>query len=458
MNSELDIPPIVKPLARPAMKRPALLSIHALPRRKIKARWPGWGIGLTFGAMALTWAGLGTWAAYGRVDSFTSGMGRVVPAQTVQVIQTLEGGILAELPVAEGSIVEEGQIVARIGDVAAVSEFQQLRARQLALLASVARLEGELARKDPAFAEELRAEEGRLFAAREAQLFAARMDELRSMIAVIERQRDQRREELNGIEERIRGLRDLLVPLRQELVMTQDLADRGVRPRIELLRMQQRVADTESQVRAAVGQVPALRAGIREADQRIDERRKTFESQARAELSQRHAELAATVEGLRNLRDRVERRDLRAPVRGEVKQIRLKTIGGVLQPGAVLMEIVPAGDSLMVEVPIPPAEIAFVAAGMPARIKVTAYDHTLHGWIGGTVELVSPDAIVNEKGDAFFQVRVRPERNHVGTPERPLPVLPGMVATVDVVTGNRSILDYLLKPVLKAKDRALTER
>ncbi len=461
MNGQAEDPSIssvVAPPVRPTIQPPAQLSVHAMPRRKIKRRWPAWGISITLATMCSAWLSLGAWAAYGRIDSFTSGIGRIVPAQPVQVIQTLEGGILADLTVSEGTIVEEGQVVARIADVAVVSEFQQLRSRYLALLASTARLEGEIARRPPRWSDELDTPEGQAYAVREASLYRARMEELRAAVTVIERQRDQRREELNGVDERIRGLRDVLVPLRHELEMTQELADRGFRPRLELIRMQQRVAETTSQVRAATGQLSAIRAAIREAEQRIEERRRAFDSQAQAEISQRHAELAATTEGLRNLRDRVERRDMRAPVRGEVKQIRLKTVGGVLQPGQVLMEIVPTGDSLMVEMPIPPDDIAFVAPGMQARIKVTAYDHTLHGWIGGQVELISADVIFNEKGDAFFQVRVRPERNFVGSVERPLPVLPGMVATVDVVTGSRSVMDYLLKPVLKARDRALTER
>lgn len=458
MSGLPDRPGNGAPPSRPPIVRPPALSTDAPSRLHIRRRWPSLGASLSLGAVTLVWVLLVLWAAVARIDSFTTGTGRIVPAQTVQAVQSLEGGILSELLVGEGSAVEEGQVVAKISDVAAVSELLQLRAKHLATEASVARLEGEIARREPRFASDLATPEGKAYAGREAELYRARMAELRASLAVIERQRDQRREELHGIEERVRGLEGALAPLRRELAVTQELVEKGHRPQLDLIRIQQRVADTESQMRSASGQMPATRAAIREAEQRLEERQRNFDAQLRGELSQRHAELSATAEALRNLRDRVDRRDLRAPIRGEVKQIRLKSIGGVLQPGQALMEIVPSGDALTIEVPIAPSEIAFVAVGMPARIRVTAYDHTMHGSLAGTVDYVSADAIVNDKGEAFFQIRVRPERNHLGPAERPLPVLPGMMATVDVVTGNRTILGYLLKPVLKATDRALGER
>lgn len=443
---------------RPGNARPASSGGLAAPRFQRRRGWPGLGASLTLGLITAIWLAGFAWASLSRIESYTSGQGRIVPAQAVQGVQTLEGGILSEILVVEGSKVEEGQVVARISDISAVSELQQLRAKHLATLATIARLEAEIARGEPRFSGELSVGDGRAYAEREVELFRARIAEFRASLGVIERQRDQRREELRATEEKIKGLNDVMVPLEREMAVTRELVGMGHRPQLDLIRIQQRVAETESQLRTANGQLSPIRAAIRESDQRLEERQRSYDAQIRAELGQRHAELAATNEALRNLRDRVERRDLRAPTRGEVKQIRMKTIGGVLQPGQALMEIVPAGDMHVVEVPIAPADIAFISSGMAARIKVTAYDQTIHGWLPGRVEYVSPDAIVNDKGEAYFQIRVRPDRPHLGTVERPLPLVPGMTTVVDVVTGERTILGYLLKPVLRATDRALSER
>lgn len=409
-------------------------------------------------AVAAMIVSLGAWAAIGKLDTYASGQGKVVPSLQIQRIQNLEGGILERLYVGEGDRVAVGQMLARIDDVAFASELQQNRQKYLALMAAAARLEAEAAvRPSITFPEEA-LREGVSFVETERSLFAARKEELDAAREGLGRNLAQRQQELRTLVDREIWLSRSLDLSNRELEIVREVAERGYRSQLDLLRLQRQSNEIEGQLRTTRLQIPGLRAAIAEVEAKLDERGRTYQREASTELARVRAEFSATAEILRSMADRVARREVRSPVAGTVKQIAVRTIGGVLEPGSVIMEIVPGEDELLVEARVRPMDIAFVHIGQEALVKITAYDFSIYGGIKGAVSAISADSIPDEKGEPWFLVRVRADRMALGTPDRPLPISPGMTAQVDIVTGERTILQYLLKPILKTTDRAMTER
>jgi adhesin transport system membrane fusion protein len=418
---------------------------------------PAWGA-LFFVLVAAFMAAAVLWASVGRVDTYASGLGKVVPSLQVQRVQNLEGGILSQLLVGEGDKVAEGQIVARIDDVAFASEFQQNRQRYLALSAAVSRLKAEIAGAPaPEFTDETLLD-GKAFVEAERGLFQSRRQELESAREGLLRLLTQRQQELRTFQDRENWLTRSHELSNRELEIVREVAERGYRSQLDLIRLQRQSNEIGGQLRAARLAIPGSRAAIAEIEARLAERERAYRREASVELAQRGSELATTAEILRSMADRVARRDVRAPTSGTVKQIAQRTIGGVLEPGSVIMEIVPSEDELLVEARIRPSDIAFVHVGQSALVKITAYDFSIYGGIHATVARISADTIPDERGDPWFIVRVRADRMSLGDAERPLPISSGMTAMVDIVTGQRTVLQYLLKPILKATDRALTER
>ncbi len=442
-----------------ANNTPALARQAAVPDRLAGTRIspPAWGA-LFFVLVAAFMAAAILWASVGRVDTYASGLGKVVPSLQVQRVQNLEGGILSQLLAGEGDKVVEGQIVARIDDVAFASEFQQNRQRYLALSAAVGRLKAEISGAPaPEFTDETLLD-GKAFVEAERGLFQSRRQELESARDGLSRLLTQRQQELRTFQDRENWLTRSHELSNRELEIVREVAERGYRSQLDLIRLQRQSNEIDGQLRAARLAIPGSRAAIAEIEARLAERERAYRREASVELAQRGSELATTAEILRSMADRVARRDVRAPTSGTVKQIAQRTIGGVLEPGSVIMEIVPSEDELLVEARIRPSDIAFVHVGQTALVKITAYDFSIYGGIHATVARISADTIPDERGEPWFIVRVRADRMSLGDSERPLPISSGMTAMVDIVTGQRTVLQYLLKPILKATDRALTER
>ncbi|MBM3628119.1 MAG: HlyD family type I secretion periplasmic adaptor subunit [Alphaproteobacteria bacterium] len=294
--------------------------------------------------------------------------------------------------------------------------------------------------------------------AAERRLLEARRDQLEAQVAVMREQGDQRRSEIGELEARIVALERSRALAQQELAIVEPLIRSGSGSRIELVRIQQRVNDIQTQLTAAELALPRARNAHAEVLRRIDERRATFRSEASTDLNQRRAQLAALTEKLQADRDRVTRTEVRSPVRGTIKDMKVSTVGGVIRPGQDILEIVPLEDTLLVEAQLRPADIAFVRPGQPATVKVTAYDFSIFGGLEAELEQISADTIQDERGERWFRVRLRTQKAHLGTEEKPLPIIPGMTAGVEILTGRKTVLDYLMKPILKARDRALRER
>lgn len=375
------------------------------------------------------------WAHFAILDEVKRGDGRVIPSQQMQVVQTLEGGIVREILVQEGAIVKKDQPLMRIDDTSFAAQFGEIRERRAAMAARVARLEAEaMGMPRPSFPPDLREIAPRAVEA-ELSVFDARQKKLAQEIDVLEKTQARLTENLSL--------------LNRELDLTRKLYAQKVVPEIEMIRLERQASEMRGQLAETVSRIANVRAA--------------FASQVEEDLAKSRGDLAVLEESIKSAQDRVLRTELRAPVYGVVNKIYVTTVGAVVQPANNVMDIVPLDDTLLVEGRIRPQDIAFIRPEQDAVVKITAYDPSVYGSLKGKVERISADTIAerNEKGEVgetFYRVIVRTEKNALGTDERPLPIIPGMVATVEILTGEKSVLDYLLKPARLLRDEALRER
>jgi adhesin transport system membrane fusion protein len=401
------------------------------------------------------------WAALAQVDEVTHAEGQIIPSSQVQIVQNLEGGIVQEILVREGDVVAKDQILLRIDDTRFASSYQEGRLKYLALLAQVSRLSAETEGKPLTLPQEIEQEAPQL-AEDARRLYLTRQQELASSVQILQQQRDQRQQELFEMQSRLGQLERSYALLRDELERTAPLAAEGVISEVELLRLKRQVNEVRGDLDGIRLRLPAARAALDEARSKIEDVRIKFRTEAQGLLNDAKAELGATAENNTAALDRVTRTSVRSPVRGTVKRLKVTTVGGVVQPGMDLVEVVPLEDSLLVEAKVEPRDIAFLHPGQRAMVKLTAYDSTIYGALEATLEHISADSITQEddKGGqrSFFLIRVRTlDRGYVKDGEH-LPIIPGMTATVDVLTGRKSVLHYLLRPINRARERALRER
>jgi adhesin transport system membrane fusion protein len=401
------------------------------------------------------------WAYWAELDEVTRGDGRVIPSSKTQLIQSLEGGILKELAVRPGDKVARGDILARIDDTGFSANLGEIAAKRLSLEAAAARLGheavGDLAAL-PAFPGDI-AKTAPALVANEISLFHARRKSLSTQLAVLTERVEQRSREMGEIRASLQRLDDNLRLANEEMTLKKPLAERGIVPRIDIIKLERDIADSRGQIAMQQESLPRLEAAIREAQGEVKAQEEKFRQDARAQLSDLEAELAVIHETMRAAKDRVVRADIRSPVEGIVNKINSHTLGGVVQAGQTIMEIVPIEDSLLVEAKIRPSDIAFVHPGQPAVVKITAYDFAIYGGLEGEVELISADSVYDEQvRENFYLVTIKTLRKQLKEGKEDLPIIPGMVASVDILTGKKSVLDYLLKPINKARAEALRER
>lgn len=397
------------------------------------------------------------WASWASLEEVTRGAGRVIPSRQVQVVQHLEGGIVSDILVSEGDTVEEGQVLMRIDNIRAASDYREKRARYLGVLAAIARLEAEIGETAIEFPPEVLAE-ARDVAESEVALFNSRQEKLQTELEILRQQAEQRERELAELKNRLSQVEESYRLLKEELDLTSRLAKQRLVSKSELLRLKRQANDLKGEMEQTRLSIQRVESAVREAYQRIENAYSKFRSDALRELSGLQSELAGLKEIVLAGEDRVRRTELRSPVRGIVKKIYITTRGGVVAPGERLVEVVPLEDSLLIEANIRPTDIAFIRPGQEATVKITAYDYSIYGGLKGQVEHISADTITNDKGESFYLIRVRTDRNFLGSKEKPLAIIPGMTAEVDILTGRKTVLDYLLKPVLKARYNALRER
>lgn len=415
------------------------------------------------------------WASFAEIDKVTVGQGKVVPSSQIQVIQNLEGGLVKQILVKEGQLVSKGQQLLLLDDTRFRSDFRE-RAQELAnLQATVTELSATINSvkindrltlsnwqdsviinyDQLTFAPSLVETEPALIARQSAQ-YRQDLDNLRNKISVVDEQVKQKQQELVELKARVENLRASHSLANEEFKMTKPLADEGVVPQIDLLKIQRQVNDTKRELSSSELKIPVTEAAIRESIYaRIDAAQK-FRTEQQQKLNQAQDKLSSISESAVGLEDRVNRTVVTSPVKGTVKTLYANTVGGVIQPGMDIVEIVPTEDNLLIEARIAPQDIAFLRPDLPAVVKFTAYDFTKYGGLEGILEHISADTQEDQEGNSYYLVRIRTFANTLSNNSE-LPIIPGMTTSVDIITGKRTVMDYLLGPILSAKTNALRE-
>jgi adhesin transport system membrane fusion protein len=397
------------------------------------------------------------WATFAKLEETTRGEGKIIPSKEVQKLSSLEGGIIKEVLIKEGDEVKAGQIVARLSPVAAGAELGSGEARYLGLMATVARLQAEVDGKPPEFPPEVM-EKAPKAVSEELAAYRANQDKINGQTIILQQQKSQRAQELSELQIKSNDLAGQTALAREEKAMVEPLVARGSAPKMELLQIERTIKERVTEQNSVNSAIPRARAAIAEADARIKDLESTARATAQTELAAKIVEMEAIKKGLVGIADRKSRTEIKSPVNGYVKDVKVYTVGGVVQPGQDFIEIVPKDDQLLVEARIKPKDIAFLYPEQPAMVKISAYDFSIYGGLPGKVVGISPDAVTDEKGESFYNVRVLTTENALHRKDQVLPIIPGMVATVDILTGEKTVMEYILKPFVKTLNSSMNER
>jgi membrane fusion protein, adhesin transport system len=390
------------------------------------------------------------WASFAKVDEVTRGQGRVIPSSKVQIIQSAEPSTIKEILVRTGQTVKKGQLLVRLDNTTSQSELGQLETENQLLAQRAARLESEGGSGAGCVGENC-GDEGRLMQVRRSAL--------QSQLAALSASVDQRQRDAGEARATATSLESSLRLAQQQVSMLTPLAQKNVIPQTELLTAQREVVDIQGRLAAARQAISRSEAAVREARAEVSRARFSFQQEALNERSQLTTKMAVNQETIRGAEGRLARSEIRAPARGVVNDLLVNTVGGFVNAGEQILQIVPLGDKLLIETRVTPRDIAFLKVGDPANVKVTAYDFSIYGGLKGRVVRVSADSIYDEvERQAYFTVVVETDKSYLESGGRRLPITPGMLCDVEVLTGKKSVLTYLLKPVLKASGSALTER
>ncbi len=425
-------------------------------RSSILAQYPRGGRVILWAVLLLFAAGA-FWASVSEIEEVTRGMGKVIPASQIQVIQNLEGGILSEIMVKVGDTVQKDQLLLKIDQTRFSSSLQQNRAKFLSSKAKAARLQAETSGTPFRVPMEVMKESPEI-GVREQELYESRKNELRSSLEIKQQQINQRNNELKELNTKLAELNKTYLLFQKELALTKPLVAQGAVSEMEVLRLERQASEMQGEIEQTKQAIPRAQSKIEESQMASKELRLAFFNKAKAELNEVMSQLGEDSATSIALKDRLDRTFVKSPVNGTVNRLMINTVGGVIQPGMNLVEIVPTEGTLLIETKIPPRDIAFLRPNQQATVKFTAYDFTIYGGLDAKLEQISADSITDDKGNSFYLVQLRTDKNYLGPKTNPLPIIPGMIASVDILTGKKTVLSYLLKPVLRAKHMALRER
>ena len=403
------------------------------------------------------------WAYLADIDEITRGEARVIPSGHIQVIQNLEGGIVSDIMIQEGDTVKKGQILLKIDNQKSVSSYEESQSKYNELHAKSIRLQAEALDEPFTVEKDVEKELGR-FIIDERSLYESHKQELKSEVGVLKEQLSQRDSELKEATSKLRRLKGSYKLMREELKITEPLVRKGLESKVDFLKLKRDVNDLLEKVEAASISLPRMESSVSEIRSKIEQTRLIFKNEAKRELNEVLSEMDRIGQTQSALADQVNRTAVESSVDGVVKQIFVNTVGGVIKPGMDLLEIVPNQDTLIIEAKIKPSDIAFLYPGQKAMVKITAYDFGIYGGLDGIVSRISADTIIDRKENSYYLVRIKTDKSYLGGANGDIEesekkmIIPGMTATVDILTGKKSVLDYLLKPILKAQQNALTER
>ncbi len=415
---------------------------------------------VVFVAIVLVWAG------FSEIDELARGDGKVIPSEKIQTLQNLDGGVISEILVKEGENVRKGQPLMRIDTTRFEASLEENRQQYLSLVATKARLEAEYNFNPNLDVEPLKIpkaleEEAQEYAISENSLYNTRIDELKSSLQVLENQLGQKVQELVELENKEKQLKKNLNLTKEEMKTIERLVKKGAKSNIDLISIQKEYSTLEGDYTAAKLSIPRIELGIKEAQNKIIEKVKNFKSESATELQKTLGELKKYESKLVSESDKLDKTVVKSSVNGVIKTIHINTIGGVVKSGMDLIEIVPDSDILFVEAKIDPKDIAFINPSQKVIVKITAYDFSIYGALEGEIREISADSIKDEDskdGKTYYKVVVQTDKNYLEKDNEKLFIIPGMIASVDIITGKKTILDFILKPILKTKQSALHER
>ncbi|CAH0993406.1 Type I secretion system membrane fusion protein PrsE [Sinobacterium norvegicum] len=398
--------------------------------------------------IALMFLVLIIWGALTEVDEITRAEGKIVPSSRVQIIQNLEGGILNELYVREGQHVIKGAALLNLEDSKAEAAVIESNVEYDALIATAARLVAEAGNTIPVYPVADTAELAGYISA-EKQLYLIHQQEINSERQIINHAVDEKQFEIDSTTQNIEDLQQQLRLMQEQKKINQPLVEIGAVPRLELLNIEQQISSLTGDINRAKNMIPSLSSALKGEQEKLTSLDVKYQEEAQQELTQIRAKIAIAKAGKTSSRDRIDRTSVIAPVSGTVKKIHITTLGGVVQPGMPLLEIVPDGKDIIVEANVKPSDIGFVHTGLPARVKVSAYDFATYGALDGIVEHVSADTIIDEQGRSYYIVRLRVDDNTLNNKDGTLPIIPGMQTTIDITIADRNLLAYVFKPVIR---------
>lgn len=397
------------------------------------------------------------WMSFAKLDISVHAMGKVVPTSRVQTIQSLEGGIIRDIAVREGQMVKRGDLLAHVENLQYNAELGEGRKTQSAIQSAMARLKAEVSGDPLRFDKRLR-QQAPALVAEQQKLWDSRRQELEASVAVAQGQIDQRQKEQAEARSRVDSLIRMLSLARETLTMEEKLVAQKAGAAADLLRARQEVSRLEGDLEAARITIQRSDAALAEAHSRLEEVQARYRAESSQKLSDLAADSASLSEKLTAQQDRVNRRELRSPMDGVVNRLIISTEGGVAKPGETIMELVPVNDRLLIAARVKPSDIAFIHPGQTVQVRITAYDSSIFGALEGKVARIGADALIDEREGPYFEVYIETDRNYLGKQEERLTISPGMAADASILTGKRTIMEYLLKPVIKTLDKGLRER
>jgi len=400
------------------------------------------------------------WASFAEVDEITKGNGKAIPYGQNQIIQNLEGGIVESILVKEGQKVKVDETILKINNAKSIStsktneiKFQELEAKRLRLYAEANELEFN---PEVSNDEELNAQ-----MESNRKLYNSRILEFQAKDKSFNEQIEQKKQEYVEAQANAAAFKKSLEYVSEEIAMTTPMVKEGIKSRVDFLKLQREANDIKNKIEAAQLSLPRLNSAINEYKNKRIEAKRLFINNARKELNEVTAEISRIKTQQVEYSDQIERTMVKSPVDGIVQKLYVHTIGGVVKPGEDLVEIVPTNKKLILEIKIKPSDIAFIHPGAEANIKISAYDYAIHGGLVGKVIFISPDTITDKQDkqdNTFYIIHVETQKSYLGTEEHPLQIIPGMTVDVDIVTGKKTVMQYILKPILKTKQYVFTER
>ncbi|PCJ16481.1 MAG: hemolysin secretion protein D [Candidatus Cloacimonadota bacterium] len=397
------------------------------------------------------------WACYAEVDEITRGEGKIIPSSKIQVIQNLEGGLIDKILVKPGDFVIQGQVLVRIKNKRFEGDFSENSSRIHELKLKTTRLKAESQKSKFIIPKEMKAKNLLMYQL-EKNLFDSHNDYLSNQIAMVYQQIDQKNKRILEVKSTIKYAKNNLRLLQEQISFTAPLVEKGIESKIEMIRLKRDKEGLLEKIETSEHILERLKSELKEADQKIKDTYLGFKNRSQKELSEALSELQRLKGRQENLRDRVTRTEITSPVKGRIKQLFIHTLGGVIKPGADILEILPTDDVLLIEAKIKPSDVAFLYPGLEALVKVSAYDFSIFGGLKGRVISIGADTIEDRRGNPFYLVQVSTDKNYLGTNKDQKKLMAGMVVSLDIITGKKRIIDYLLKPLLKARQNALTER